>query len=158
VKVTVDAAQTTGSDLDLTINGGFNFVNNYEDCYYGPPCYYYDYTTIEANFSIPSLGQFHFWAFESTDTANTSDAHETYMSLYSNNNNGPRVDGKSSINLKKIIQNGGGAFSGTLKIEHGSATNCTPDIYTSLDPLTVTGSVDTTAHTISLIIKGKTYF
>jgi hypothetical protein len=159
VKVTVDAAQTTGSDLDLTISGNFTFMNNYEDCYYYP-CSYYDYTTIEADFNFPSFGQFHFWSYESADTASASDAHYTYMSLYSTNNNGngQRVGGQSSINLKKIIQNGGGAFSGTLKIDQGSATNCTPNIYTSLDPLTVTGSIDTAARTISLTIKGKTYF
>ena len=82
------------------------------------------------------------------------------MSLSSTNNNvnGPRVGGKSSINLKKIIQRGGGAFNGTLKIDWGSAAQCSPNIYNNLDALTITGTLDTTARTVNLTIRGATYF
>jgi hypothetical protein len=152
--------ELTATNLDLTINGGFTFINNYEDCYYGPPCTYYDLTTMDINFNFLSFGPFNCWIYESADTATTSDAHDTYVSLSSTNYsvNSPRVGGKSSINFKKIIQRGGGAFSGTLKIDYGSATTCTPNIYTNLDALSVTGSLDTTARTISLTIQGRTYF
>ncbi len=159
VKVSV-ITELTVTNVDLTNNGRYTFWNNYEDCYYGPPCYYYDLTTIDMNFNFPPFGQLNCGIYEVADTASTSDAHETYMNLSSFNNsgNGPWVNGKSSINFKKIIQRGGGAFSGTLKIEHGSAIQCTPNIYTNLDPLTITGSIDTTARTISLTIQGRTYF
>jgi len=148
---------TSGSDLDLTINGSFNFQKNYEDCYYGPPCWYYDNTTILIKFNFPQFGPFNFWTYETADTASTNDAHNTSMALYSDGNSS-QVGGPSSINFKKIIKKGGGAFSGTLKIDYGSAEKCNPNIFTTLDPLTITGSLDTTAHTVSLNIKGKTYF
>ena len=132
----------------------FTFQDNYADCYYH--CSYYDYTSIQIQFDFPSIGQFNFYTQEYADTASASDVHTTSMSLYGDN--GPGVNGTSSINFKKLIQKGGGSFSGTLKIEQGSAQNCNQNIYTNLNPLTVTGSLDTTAHTISLTIKGKTYF
>ncbi len=142
------------SNLDLTLSGSFIFQDNYEDCYYY--CSYYDYTIIPVQFDFPPMGQFNFYTQEYADTASSSDVHNTNMSLYRDNGTG--VSGTSSINFKKLIQKGGGSFSGTLKIEGGSAQNCNQNIYTNLNPLTVMGSLDTTAHTISLTIKGKTYF
>ncbi len=162
-KDTVNVSVTTEltiTNVDLANNGRYTFLNNYEDCYYGPPCYYYDLTTVEINFNFPLFGQLNCGIYEVADTASTSDAHETYINLssFNTNGNGPWVNGKSSINFKKIIQRGGGAFSGTLKIENGSALQCAPSIFTNLDPLTITGSLDTTARTISLTIQGRTYF
>ena len=153
MKVNVLGAAEQESDLDLTLSGSFLFQDNYEDCYYY--CSYYDYTSIQIQFDFPSIGQFNFYTQEYADTASASDVHTTSMSLY--RDNGPGVNGTSSINFKKLIQKGGGSFSGTLKIEQGSAQNCNQNIYTNLNPLTVTGSLDTTMHSISLTIKGKTY-
>ncbi len=154
-KIVNVAGSELESNLDLTLSGSFTFLDNHEDCYYY--CSYSDYTyTIIPQFDFPPMGQFNFYAQEYADTASSSDVHTTNMSLYSDNSTG--VNGTSSINFKKLIQKGGGSFSGTLKIEQGSAQNCNQNIYTNLNPLTVTGSLDTTAHTISLTIKGKTYF
>jgi len=41
---------------------------------------------------------------------------------------------------------------------NGSALVCDPIVLKNLTPLTVTGSMDTTANTITLKIKGKVYF
>ena len=61
-------------------------------------------------------------------------------------------------NFKKLIQGGGGAFSGSLKVIEGSAKNCTANIYENAMSLIITGSIDTTAHTFNITIKGKTFF
>ena len=145
-------------DLDLVIDGKFTFQDNYEECYYYYYlCSHYDYTVIEGRFSVPSIATFDFFASEYADTANTADGHDTYLHFYSSGN-GPSLHGNATINFKKLIQKGGGAFSGTLKADGGSATRCNKDIFLSLDPLAVTGTLDTAAKTIRLNIKGKTYF
>jgi len=41
---------------------------------------------------------------------------------------------------------------------NGSALVCDPNVLKNLTPLTVTGTMNTTANTITLNIKGKVYF
>ena len=144
-------------DLDLTINTNYTFHDNYEDCYYGPPCSYYDYITIETTFDSSPIGQSTFYTYEMADTAVSGATQATSMTLYTNNNT-TMVWGTCSVSLKQLIEHGGGQFSGTLKIEGGSAESCGQLVYDNLSPLTITGSLDTTAQSLTIKIKGKTYF
>ena len=59
--------------------------------------------------------------------------------------------------FKPVIEKGGGNFDGVLKVTHGSAMECNQEIYDGLPPLMVTGSLDTSSHSITVNIKGKTY-
>ena len=156
VVVNVLGRDANETNLDLVIDGSCIFQDNYADCYYNP-CSYYDYTIIEGKFSLPSIASFDFWASEYADTATIADGHDSYWHFYSSGN-GPSLYGNATINFKKLIQKGGGAFSGTFKVNGGSATRCNKDIFISLDPLAVTGTIDTAAKKIRLTIKGKTYF
>jgi hypothetical protein len=91
------------------------------------------------------------------DTAVSGATQATSMTLYTNNNT-TMVWGTCSVSLKQLIEHGGGQFSGTLKIEGGSAESCGQLVYDKLSPLTVTGSLDTTVQSLTIKIKGKTYF
>lgn len=144
-------------DLDLTINTNYTFYNNYEDCYYGPPCLYYDYITIQTALNSPSIGQLTFNTYEYSDTAISGATQSTNMSLYVANN-GTMVWGTCSVSFKHLIEHGGGPFSGTLKLDGGSAQSCSQTIYESLAPLSFTGTADTTTQSLTINIKGKTYF
>jgi hypothetical protein len=145
-------------DLDVTINTGYSFYNNYEDCYYYYPCAYYDMLTIQANFNFPPIGEFNFYASEFADTAIGGHSQGANMNLYAANGNNPGVWGASSISFKHLIEQGGGSFSGTFKVDGGSAQDCNQRIFDSVPPLAVTGNLDTTTHAINIRIKGKTYF
>jgi hypothetical protein len=127
------------------------------DCYYGPPCSYYDLTTTEGVFTFPPIGQFRLSVYENADTASSGTGHNTYMNFSANNGNGPGTWGTCSVNFKQLIEKGGGAFNGTFKPEGGSAQVCGSTIYGSLDPLTIAGNVNVTTNTITISIKGKIY-
>jgi hypothetical protein len=146
-------------NLDVTGDGTFAFSDNYEDCYYGPPCSYYDFTTAQGWFTFAPIGQFSFSIYESTDTAYAANDHNTNMSIYTGTGNGPQAWGRCSVNFKDVIQNGGGPFNGTFIPQGGSATQiCGQAIYTTLDPLAFAGNLDMTTHRITISIKGKIYF
>ncbi len=146
------------TDLDLTINSNYTFYDNYEDCYYYFPCSYYDLITIQTLADSPPIGQLNFYTSEYSDTAISGATQSTNVSLYNANGNGPMLWGTCSVSLKQLIEHGGGPFAGTLTIDGGSAEQCVQNIYSNLAPLTVTGSLDTTTKSISINIKGKTYF
>ena len=148
-------------NLDLNINGIYNFIDNYQDCfyyYYYYPCSYYDYTTIEGKGNFSSSEQFSAYVFENADTVNSSDIHYTHLTLQLGNNNNIVTYGTCSINFKKLIQQGGGSFSGSMAINGGSAQSCNPNIFNGLPALLLSGSLDTTTHTINLNIKGRVYY
>jgi hypothetical protein len=145
-------------DLDVTSQGSFTFSDNYQDCYYGPPCWYYDLTSIQGLFSFSPIGQFHLSVYETADTAFGGSGHDTYINLYTDNVNGPRATGTCSVSFKQLIEKGGGAFAGTFKPQGGSAEACGSSIYDDLAPLTIAGNLDAASHTISMSIKGKIYF
>ena len=155
VLVNVMGAALVEYNLDISYNGGFSFLNNEKDCYYFP-CVYNDVTNIEASGSFGTIGQLNFSVYEVADTAASSDPASSSMSLW--NNNGRHANGTGNINFKKLIQKGGGPFIGTMTITGGSAEECTQDIFKNLPPLTVTGTMDTTAHTVIVNIKGKIFF
>jgi len=145
-------------NLDVTSQGSFEFTDNYVDCYYGPPCWYYDLTTIHGVFNFPPIGQFSLSVYENADTAFLGNGHSTYLNLYIDNGNGPRTYGTCSVSFKELIEKGGGAFNGTFKPEGGSAQVCSSTIYGNLAPLDISGNVNATTHLISMSIKGKIYF
>ena len=162
VLVNVRAATPGEYNLDLSFNGVFRFVDNYKgDCYYyyyyyPGACNYYDLTTIEATGMSGTIGQLSFSLYETADTAVSSDLFENFMRLGSAD--GRNAYGSSSINFKKLIQKGGGSFTGTMTVKGGSAEGCKQDIFKNLAPLNLSGTIDTAAHTVSVNIKGKIYF
>jgi len=159
VMINVIGSTANGYDLDITMNGTFQFDNNYEDCYYCyNPCCYYDICSINnATGSFSPIGNLLFYIYELADTAATSNPHYSYFGLYSPNSD-QSAYGTISVNFKKVFQSGGGSFNGTLTPTSGSALNCDPNIFKNLVPLTVTGTLNTTTNIITLNIKGKIYF
>jgi hypothetical protein len=145
-------------DLDISYSGPYNFTDNIEDCYYGPPCYYYDLTTINGITNLPSMGNFNLSIYEPTDSAATSFSPNASFSLYGGNVNGNSITGSLNVNFKRLIQQGGGPFNSTLSIEYGSAQTCKSDVFTNLSPLSVVGALDTLAKSVTLRITGKVYF
>jgi len=162
VSMYVFGSTGNGDNLDITINGSFHFEDNYADCYYCyNPCCFYDLSyVVNATGYFSPIGNFNFYGYEEADTATTSGSHSTYFGLYVsiNNANAESVYGTSSVNLKKVFQGGGGSISGIFTPTDGSALVCDPNVLKNLTPLTVTGTMDTTAKTITLKIKGKVYF
>lgn len=161
VMISIVGAQAMEYRLDINITGSFYFYDNYEDCYYYFPCIYYDATYIDnASGSFSPIGTMNFYAWENADTSTVSTVHDTHFELYTSNNstNPGSVSGASTVNFKKVFQSGGGAFNGTFRVSNGSASDCDPNIFASLPPLTVTGTLDTTAKVIKLNIKGQIYF
>jgi len=145
-------------DLDITLTGSFHFEDNYADCYYCYPCCYYDLCYVDyGGGDFAPIGHFNFSGYEDSDTSSTSNSHNTYFSLYNSNNN-MSVYGTSSVNLKKVFQSGGGSFNGTFTPTAGSALNCDPNIYKSLAPLVVTGTLNATTKAVAINIKGKIFF
>lgn len=147
-------------NLDVIINSNYSFHNNGMYCYdagWLEECVYADITDFTSQFNL-SLGQCIFKTYELADTAISGPDHDTQMSFTVTVAPSLNVSGSSSINFKKIIQQGGGPFAGTWKLEQGTASSCDQNIFTSLVPLILTGDLDTTAHIISLKIQGKVYF
>jgi len=149
-------------DLSITANGSYRFLADYKECYETPwwtQCFYYDLTTVEGNFNLPAVGQMIFWMEEHADTAIAGTSYRTTIGLSCTTCvPSQSVSGSSTIHLKRLIQQGGGSFSGTLEIDGGSASGCVSNIFTTLAPLTVVGNLDTTMHTVSIAIKGKAFF
>ncbi len=144
-------------DLDIPANGTYTFIDNDDPsfgCYFSNNCKFVDRTEIQAKGTFPPLGEFTVDFTEETDTAATSYAPYSTIYIYQDNINNSSLIGTTSVNLKKLIQQGGGAFSGTLTVTNA----CNADSIKNLPPLTVTGSLDTARGTAALRIKGKAYF
>ena len=164
--VLVDATQWTlrAYDLDITINGNYIAYYGWEDCdvEYGT-CTYQDVIQIRGKGVFPPLGQFNLYLMESSETS-ASDSRNHFFRLQSESNIGDMMfleginDAAFPVLFKKIIQNVGGAFDGTVKIYSGSANACAEGVYDNLPPLNVTGSIDTFAQKITVNIKGRIYF
>ncbi len=154
VSITVIGATPKEYDFDITSNTNYIFVDNDNDCYY-TPCPYIDYTSIRGAGTFVPMGVLNISVYEETDTAALSYG-TSYLSVY--NNNYISINGSTSINFKKLIQQGGGAFTGNFNVTNGSANGCDPDIYKSLAPLLVTGNLDIATKKVSIRIKGKTFF
>jgi hypothetical protein len=154
----------TEYNLDVTFNNAFQFSRNVERCYtwyMGPLiCLYWDLTNVNGSFSLPTLGEVIFSAYEQADTTSSGVYTNTQMS-FSCAGCVPSeyAEGTSSINFKQLIRQGGGPFNGILQIQNGSAkNNCDSHVFDNVDPLVISGNMDTAAHTINLSIKGKVFF
>jgi hypothetical protein len=150
-------------NMDVTIASNFGFSENHLYCNYpffiSPYCYYYDLFNVVGSFNLSPIGQITFTVHEETDTTNMSTVHRTDMYLNCNAcAPSMNLDGSSSINFKNLMRLGGGPFSGTLQIENGTARGCDQNIFTNLNPLIITGTMDTAMHTFNLNIRGKVYF
>ncbi len=156
VTITAIGASPKEYDFDITSNTTYIFRDNYYDDYYYPLISYYDYTLIQGTGNFVPIGELKISLYEQTDTAALS-YKTSSLSIY-NVDNTTSIYGGTSINFKKLIQQGGGAFTGNFSITVGSAQACDRDIYKSLAPLLVTGNLDTTTKKISIRIKGKTFF
>jgi hypothetical protein len=167
MRVTVTGTPSPSEyDLDINFNNDFQFSHNTPKCYtfffMGAPvtvCMFYDITTVRGSFNVPTLGDVIFSAYEEADTAASGGYRNTQMSL-SCAGCAPSeyIEGVSSINFKQLMRQGGGPFSGSLSVQTGSAShNCDPHVFDNADPLAISGSMDTAAHTINLTIKGKVF-
>jgi hypothetical protein len=147
-------------DLDINLEGTFSFSDNLVDIIDGS---YFDLVSISGTGNFAPVGQFEFELVETSDTATASNRSPSFAQLSavgSNNSflHNPAIRGGCFVFLKQVIQGGGGPFTGTFKVDGGSASPCNGSIYTTLAPLAIAGSMDTTAHTVKLNIKGRTYF
>jgi hypothetical protein len=170
VLISVVPPKPSAYNLDIDLNGAFNFTDNYGNC--PPICYYqhcncalyFDSTNAVGTGSFTPIGKFAFYVDETADTALNSDNHTTSFGLYSAGDK-ESLYGVLSVNFKKLIENGGGAFTGLLSIYKGSAQGCNASIFSGLDPLTATGTITITGKngdyvtgTVSMNLKGQTYF
>lgn len=157
ILVSVKGATPKEYELDMSFNSTFTFKNNFEDCYY--TCTYNDQTEIWGTASFTPLGQLTLYLFEYADSADSKYATNSSFDLYITNNiNAASIYGTCSVNLKKLIQQGGGAFDGSFTVKDGSAKNCDPKILESLPPLTVKGNLDTATRRVTINLKGKAFF
>ena len=145
-------------DFDITINGKFDFWDNQGGC--DDFCYYSDVVRMTGTGNFSPIGELYLEGHEATDSAasNTGPLTLFIRSVGTRYASPYYMQGDAYVSFKQVIQNGGGAFAGTLNITNGSAEPCILQPYRNLAPLTITGSIDTTGHTISMTIKGKTFF
>ena len=146
-------------DLDIPLSATFSFIKNYNNPWdYGAPNPddYYDFTEIIGTGFIAPFGEFNIYIEEYADTAALNyTVFLSYFLIVKGNIDPLYIEGYSSINFKKLIRQGGGSFTGTFTVIHGSARFCNA---ANLPPLIVTGSLDVSSHTINLRIKGKACF
>ncbi len=147
-------------DLNITLTTTYKFYDNVSDPWgYTISERNYDLTEIFGKANLPALGEFNIYVDEYADTATLSDKiYYGNIEISIPGVNTPGITGDCSINFKKLIREGGGAFSGTLTVTRGSASMCNPNIFSTLPPLQLSGSLNVTTGIVSLNIKGKTYF
>jgi hypothetical protein len=152
--------KNTEYNLDITLNTTYKFYDNISDPWgYATWSSSFDLTEILGKANLPPLGEFNISVNEIAAAAPLSDTiYACFISISIPGSNTPYISGDCSINFKKLIRVGGGAFNGTLKITNGSAQIGDPNIFSRLPPLTVTGTLDANTHIVNLRIKGKTYF
>jgi hypothetical protein len=156
--VSIKGARPKEYNLDISVNSPFFIHDNVEECYY-KPCSYFDLIEIIGKGTFDPLGDLNINVTDYSDSAASKFANNSGISIYNGHNiNSTSIHGTMSVNLKKLIQQGGGPFTGTFTIEAGSATRCDDKIFDNLPPLTVTGNLDTTSRRVTLNIKGKAFF
>jgi hypothetical protein len=159
VSITVIGSTPKEYDFDITSNTTYIFRDNYEDCDDGwGPCAYNDRIEIRGTGTFAPIGLLNIGVDELSDTANLSYNGASYFNIFKEGYTTTNLYGRTSINFKKLILQGGGAFTGNLNITDGSAKYCDENIYNSLAPLLVTGNLDTTTKKVSISIKGKVFF
>lgn len=155
VTVDVSSFEVFENDLDMNMDAEYTFHNNAEVCPWD--CYYADYTTINSS-ALLSGSELKVWVYEETDSAaNSFNVYYGYTGFRLSST--LFASGPSSFNLKKVIQQGGGTFTGTIQLNSSSALGTwRQDAFRNLPPLTVTGELDTTSRSIKMQIKGKIIF
>ncbi len=142
-------------DLNITLTTTYKFLDNVSGGWESARDY--DLIEIRGKATLSGLGDFDITVIEYADTAISSDEiYENFIEI--SQGSSLYISGNQSINFKKLIREGGGAFSGTLKITRGSVQYFDRNIFSSLPPLIVTGTLDVNTHIVDLRIKGKTYF
>lgn len=149
-------------DLDIDFTGTYEFYDNRVLGGWDTSNYYQDVTVINATGSVAPFGQFNLRGTELTDTSYTSTGVNSSGLAIETTGQYPSnrlfIAGPPSVVFKELIQNGGGSFTGTVTVNGGSAQHCLPGIYSNLIPLTISGSLDTTTHMVTINIRGKTFF
>lgn len=150
----------TEYDLNIMLNTTYNFYDNVSNPWqYATDSSDFDLTEIVGKANILPLGEFNVYVDQYADTAALSDKlYADYVQISMGQINPLYIAGNCSINFKKLIRQGGGAFSGTLTVTDGSATKCNPNIFLTLPPLLLDGNLDINTHKVSLRIRGKTFF
>jgi hypothetical protein len=143
-------------NLDLNIHAGYMFFDNVERCPWD--CYYADETSITASVQLSPSNNLQIYIMEETDSA--AQAYQLHYGFTAFRlSNELYASGNSSFNLKKIIKQGGGSFSGTIQLNSSSAISTWREsAFNALPPLTVTGKIDTTTRTVHIQLKGKIIF
>ena len=134
--------------MDLPVDGNFMFTNSYQ--YYD---YYHDLAEIAGKGELDSLGEFNFHMYEWSDTAHSAYAPSSYITMYRGNWDEMFISGDCSVNFKRLMETGGGAFSGVVTLSSSSAGSCNVTI-ADLPPLTITGSLDTASKKVTLSLQG----
>jgi len=150
------SASTSEYELDMQVLASYMFLPKLEICPW--ECYYADLVSISTNFQLPSLGQMSIRIQEETDTSRISYNVISNYSSFRLSNTFYASGMNSSFKFKELIRQGGGSFSGTISLNSGSALACNDNIFTTLPPLTVTGTLDTTTKNVTMRIKGKFLF
>ena len=153
-KTTVNVVATLKlHDMDLSVNGNYLFTDNYhyQDFYYD---YFVDLTEITGKADFDSLGEFAVQLSEYSDTAAAAYSSWSTLSVYKDNVNNIYFNGNCSLNLKKLVQTGGGAFSGVVTLTYGTSDECNAPLV-NLPPLNIAGNLDTATKQVTLQLQGK---
>jgi len=143
-------------DLDISITDSIDFTENYSSPWdYGNPTYN-DLAQIAGTVQIQSLGELQIYFSEHADTGISSTAHSDIFIGKSLNE--LYIWGKGTTNFKELFKHGGGPFTFDMTITSGSAESCNPFVFFNLAPITISGVVDIASQTVSLKVKGKTFF
>ena len=144
-------------DLDISITDSIDFTENYSSPWdYGNPTYN-DLTQIAGTVQIQSLGELQIYFSEHADTGPSSKPGHSYIFIGKSLNE-LYMWGEGSTNFKQLFKQGGGRFTFDMTITSGSADSCNPFALLSLPPISISGVVDIASQTVSLTIKGKTFF
>jgi hypothetical protein len=146
-------------DLDVTFDMSYTFRDDYSDCGWDWPDYPCPHDVVESGGggTFAPLGKLWVVATELTEAVNNSNV-VYYNHIGIRMGDEAWISGAFNINLKRLIIQGGGAFSGEIRVQAASAQSCTAGILTNLRPLIITGTLDPTIKTMRARVRGKVYF
>ena len=149
-------------DLDLTFTGSFRFTPKSQDCidddWSGYPCPQ-DITEISGKAPFAPLGEFTINVKEYADTTALSDVvYENGFAMLIDNSFSYYLAGTHTINFKRLVEQGGGAFTGDFLVTNASVQKCADDILPNLPPLSLSGHLNLATRMITMRVRGKVYF
>jgi len=152
--IQINAVLSDSFDLDVDITGTYEYADNTQICPWD--CYFADEVVIRASGTTP-VGDLNVLIWEDTDTATHSyQAFGGYATFRLSDTE--YAGGNSSFDFKKLIQQGGGSFSGSINLEGGSVQNCNIGAFTNLPPLIISGTLDIQNRVVKMRLKGKILF